>query len=399
MLSSGGEALLPRALCQLSVLWVDGGWAVNYLTERDHPWLAVLIAEYARARGLRQGELRQRLAEPLPLRAPKGKRRVVEHALDRLSRGPQVSELPAREARQVLFTLAARQSRERAAVLSEAAAALHVVPDALDAALFADLESERRVGELSPDLQPATLARHANLILVESLLARARELRIVAPEHTQALVRHARGSGLLCVVETLAAGRIRIHVSGPFSLFRQTRVYARALTSLVRRTLAATDFEISADCQLSPRGDAVTLGVGAGAPLALTPEPGPCESFGERAFAREFQRLARDWELVRDPEPVPAGCQLVFADFELRRRGHSEPPWLIEIVGFWTREYLVEKLARLRAAGLGRMLVCVDTKRACDAGDLPADPQLLPFRRKVTAAAVLARLSERSSQD
>lgn len=398
MLSSGGEALLPRALCQLSVVSLDGGWAVNYLTERDHGWLAFLVAEYTRARGLRQSELRQRLAEPLPMRAPKGKRRIVEHVLDRLSRGPQVSELPPREARQVLFTLAGRQGRHRAAVLSEAAAALRVDPIALDAALFADLDSERRVGELSPELTPATLARHANLVLVESLLARARELRIIAPEHTQTLVRHARGSGLLCVVETLATGRVRIHVSGPFALFRQTRVYGRALTSLVRRTLAAPDYEISADCQLSARGDAITLGVGAGAPLAPTTEPAHFESFGERAFARDFRRLARDWDLVRDPEPVTAGGRLVFADFELRRRGRNEPPWLIEVVGFWTRDYLVEKLARLRAAGLDRMLVCVDTKRACDAGDLPADPQLLPFRRKVNAMAVLARLSECSSQ-
>ncbi len=390
--------MLPRALCQRSVLWVDGGWAVNYLGERDHVWLGVLIAEYTRARGLHQAELRQRLAEPLPLRAAKGKRRLVEHVLDRLSRGPQVSQLPPREARQVLFTLAARQTRPRALVLSEAAAALHVDPIALDAALFADLESERRVGELSPELTPTTLARHANLLLVESLLARARELRIVAPEQSRDLVRHARGSGLLCLVERVAADRVELRVSGPFSLFRQTRVYGQALTALVRRTLAAPDFEIAAACQLSTRGDAIDLVVGAGAPLARAPEPAPFESSGAHAFARDFQRLARDWELVRDPEPVPAGCQLVFADFELRRRGRDEAPWLVEIVGFWTRAYLVEKLARLRAAGLDRILVCVDTKRGCDTNDLPEDPQLLSFRRALNARLVLARLSERSGQ-
>jgi len=390
--------MLPRALCRLSVLWADGGWAVNYLTERDHEWLALLIAEYVRACGLPQGELRRRLAEPLPLRAPKGKRRLVEHVLDRLSRGPQVSKLPPREARQVLFTLAARQNHHRTRVLSEAAASLHVSPDALTEALFADLESERRVGELSPELTPAALARHTNLLLVEALLARARELRIVAPEHTQALVRHARSAGLLCVVHGSTTDRGRIYVSGPFSLFRQTRVYSRAFASLVRRTLAAPAFEITADCQLNPRGDAVSLVVGVGVPLGSIPEPLPRESFGERAFARDFQRLARGWELLRDPEPVAAGDHMVFADFELRRRGQDAPPWLVEIVGFWTRDYLLEKLARLRAAGHARVLVCVDTKRGCGAGDLPDDPQLIPFRRKVNAGVVLARLSERTSQ-
>lgn len=365
-------------------------WAVNYLTERDHAWLEALVAEYTRYRGLRHSELKQRLAEPLPVRAPKGKRRIVEHVLDRLSRGPEVAQIPPREARQVVFSLAARQNQHRAAVLAEAAAALQLSTEALDAALFADLESERRVGELAPQLTPAALARHANLSIVESLLGRARELRIVAPEHTQALVRHARGAGLLCVVETLPADRVRLHVSGPFSLFRQTRVYGRALTSLVRRTLGAQDYEISADCQLSARGDPITLGVRAGAPVAQLAEPPFSESFTERAFTRDFQRITRDWELVREPEPVTAGCQLVFADFELRRQ--DAPRWLVEIVGFWTREYLIEKLARLRGAGLDRVLLCVDTKRGCGAGDLPESPQLLPFRRRVDAMAVLARI-------
>lgn len=392
MLSNGGEALLPRALCQLSVQPLDGTWLVNYLTERDHAWLEALIGEYCRYRGACCSELKQRLVEPLPVRAPRSKRRIVEHVLDRLSRGPQVSALPPREARQVLFSLSAHQSRQRSAVLGEAAAALKLSADALDAALFADLESERRVGELAPELTPAALAEHTNLTIVESLLGRARELRITLPQHSSALVRHARGRGLLCVVEPLPAGRVRLYVSGPYALFRQTRVYGRALTSLVRRTLGAHDYEISADCQLSARGDPIVLGVRAGAPVGLVSEPPYSESLGERAFARDFQRLTREWELVRDPEPVPAGCQLVFADFELRHRAQAGQRWLVEIVGYWTRDYLVEKLARLRAAGLDRVLLCVDARRSCGAGDLPDSSQLVAFRRKVDAQVVLARL-------
>jgi len=391
--------LLPRALCQLSVLSLDGAWEVNYLTERDHVWIAALITEYARGHGLRQSELKERLAAPLPVRTPKGKRRLVEHLLDRLCRAPQVAALPPREARQLVFSLAARQSRQRAAVLGEAAAVMHVDAAALEAALFADLESERRVGELSPALTSAALAQHTNLTIVESLLGRARELRIVAPEHTQTLVRYARSSGLLCVVDKPVRAQggppsppPRLRISGPFSLFRQTRVYGRALTSLVRRTLSAPDFEISADCQLSSRGDPVRLCVRAGDPLPLSAAPFPSESPAERAFARDFPRLTRDWELVRDPEPVTTSSQLLFADFEIRHRAERAPSWLVEVVGFWTRAYLIEKLARLNAAGIDRVLLCVDTARCCSAEELPQSLQLLPFRRRVDAAAVLKRL-------
>ena len=405
--------MLPRALCQLSVLPLDGAWEVNYLTERDHAWLAALIAEYARGHGIRQSELKERLAEPLPVRAPKGKRRVVEHLLDRLCRAPLVAALPPREARQLVFSLAARQDRHRAAVLGEAAAVMHVDTLALEAALLADLESERRVGDLPPRLTPDALAQHTNLTIVESLLGRARELRIVAPDHTQTLVRYARSSGLLCVVEkpvvekpvraqggppswpsspSSPSSPPRLRISGPFSLFRQTRVYARALTSLVRRTLSAPDFDISADCQLSARGDPIRLCVRGGDPLPLSGVPVPAESSAERAFARDFPRLTRDWELVRDPEPVTTGSQLLFADFEIRHRAQRAPSCLVEVVGFWTRAYLVEKLARLNAAGIDRVLLCVDTARCCSAEELPESPQLLPFRRRVDAAAVIKRL-------
>lgn len=388
--------MLPSALCRLSVRSVDGAWAVNYLTERDHGWLAALMDEYASCRGLTRSALKERLAAPLPVWAPKGKRRIVLDVLDRACRAPQISALPPREARQVLFSLAARQARPRAALLDEAAAQLSVDPSALEAALFADLESERRVGELSPLLTPAALARETNLDIVESLLGRARELCIVAPEHTRALVRHARRWGLLCVVETHPSEPPKLHVSGPFSLFRQTRVYGRALGSLVRRALQVSGYCISADCQLSPRGDPVTLSVRAGDPIAAAAELALSEGPRERWFARDFRRLTRDWELVRDPEPLTAGGHLVFADFELRPRQQPGTGWLIEVVGFWTREYLLEKLARLAAAGLANVLLCVDTQRSCSDGSLPASPQLIPFRRRIDVAAVLARIDGRN---
>jgi len=387
--------LLPSALCRLSVRSVDGAWAVNYLTERDHGWLAALMAEYAGCHGLTRSVLKERLSAPLPVWSPKGKRRIVLNVLDRSCRAPQVSAVPPREARQVLFSLAARQVRQRTALVDEAAAQLSVDQSALEAALFADLESERRVGELSALLTPAALAQETNLIIVESLLGRARELCIVAPEHTRALMRHARRWGLLCVVETHPNEPPKLHVSGPFSLFRQTRLYGRALGSLVRRALQVSGYCISADCQLSPRGDPVTLSVRAGDPIAPAGELTYSEAPRERWFTRDFLRLTRNWELVREPEPLSAGAHLLFADFELRPRRQQGPSWLVEIVGFWTREYLLEKLARLAAAGLANVLVCVDIQRACNDASLPESPQLIPFRRRLDAAGILARIERR----
>src|SRR2546427_5183295 len=48
---------------------------------------------------------------------------------------------------------------------------------------------------------------------------------------------------------------------------------------------------------------------------------------------------------------VQAGGTLIFPDFALRHRADGRR-WLVEIVGFWTRDYVERKLALLRVAGL-----------------------------------------------
>lgn len=408
---NGGKALLPRALCQLSLEWVGGAYVVKYLGERDHVWLSALLGEYARFQGLRQTDLKQRLAEPLPVRAPRVKQRIAQHLLDKLSRVPLAVALPPREARQVLFSLAARRSfcrtssalgEARAAVINEAATEVQISPLALEAALFADLESERRVLEIPSALTPAALAEQANLAIALSLLARARSVSITLPGHAHshsqpepepvALVRYARRSGLLCQVEPLGALGVRLHISGPFALFRQTRVYARALTLLAERVLGSEAFEISAECRLAARGDAVTVGIHAGDPIARTRDLVPTETAVERHLARDFRRLAPNWELLRDPSPLTLGPELVFADFELWQSEAPERHWWVEVVGFWTEEYLLRKLARLRAAGFERFILCVDSQRGCCPATLPENPRIVPYRRRVDAKALLARL-------
>ena len=68
----------------------------------------------------------------------------------------------------------------------------------------------------------------------------------------------------------------------------------------------------------------------------------------------------------------------------------------IEIVGFWTPQYLTAKLERLRQAE-AVCLLCVDTDRACALGDLPPHLPVLRFHRRIDAAAVL-REAERLTE-
>jgi predicted nuclease of restriction endonuclease-like RecB superfamily len=87
---------------------------------------------------------------------------------------------------------------------------------------------------------------------------------------------------------------------------------------------------------------------------------------------------------------VRAGDGLIFPDFLLRHRQDPSRKFLVEIVGFWTREYLEKKLAGLRRANLDNLIVCVDADRGCSEGELPLGASVVRFTKTIDPRAVLA---------
>jgi len=106
-------------------------------------------------------------------------------------------------------------------------------------------------------------------------------------------------------------------------------------------------------------------------------------------FTREFAKHALEWDLAREPEPVETDGTLIFPDFALWRRDRPRQRWLLEIIGFWTADYLRHKLARLRAARLSNLIVCIDADRNCTDEELPPDAPVIRYRRKIDVEEVL----------
>ena len=408
--------MLPRALSQLSTR-VEGERLVpHYLTERDEPWLRALLDEYARFVGRKRSELRERIREPLPVPAPKTKLRMAIHVLDSLGRDKTNACVPPRDARWLVFRAAAGSTAPRERVLEVVAKSLGVTATDLEAALFADLRSERRVVELASDLSPSRLAIQTNQAIVASLLRRAATVRISAWGNTRALVRHARLLGLICVIsrhpgqsssppvssavsapDSGAREGVVLDVSGPFALFRRTEVYGRALASLVPRAAWCNRFELEAACALGRGGHAAKLIVRTGDPIGSGRELRRYDSRVEERFFKDFRKAAPEWDVIREPRPIETEGTLVFPDFELVNRRDPRHRWLLEIIGFWTQEYLTEKLRRLRAAGIERLILCIDEGRCCSEADLPADARVVRFQKRIKPDAVLAIVASASA--
>jgi uncharacterized protein len=354
--------------------------------------MRLLVDECDRAASHPIRELEARLREPVP-GAPGDKHRLVAHVLLAGSRSRIHSAIPPREARAVVFSAAAREPvRPRSEIIAASAADRQIEPAALAAALFADLPGERLA--MPPAiLDLGELALRSNLLLAQALLARAFKLRISLEGNTRAVVRHAALRGLLCSVSRGESGDGAVlEVSGPFALFRRTLLYGRALGSLVPVLAWTRRFRLEAECDVRRRTATVTLATGD--PIFPSPEPRRFDSQVEERFARDFGRAAPAWTIIREPEPIAAGGHLIFPDFVIHPRSDPARRWLLEIVGFWTPEYLAKKMERLREARIPNLVLCIDEERNVGEGDLPGATKVIRYRRRIDPAAVLAALGE-----
>jgi predicted nuclease of restriction endonuclease-like RecB superfamily len=193
---------------------------------------------------------------------------------------------------------------------------------------------------------------------------------------------------LICTAtERSDKGNVSLELSGPLALFRKTRLYGRALGEIIPMLAWCARFRLQAECIL--HGRPLTLQLRTGDPVFPGSAPRQYDSRIEERFAREFRKLAPQWDVVREPEPINADGTLIFPDFALQCRANPARRWLLEIVGFWTPEYVARKLARYRSARLSNLILCIDEERNCASADLPASARVVRFRRRVDPAAVL----------
>jgi predicted nuclease of restriction endonuclease-like RecB superfamily len=315
---------------------------------------------------------------------------MAAHVLSQLWAPKTSTGKLARQVRAAVFLEAARTRALPEHVFAAVGGRLGLSAQAVSEALFADLPGERPVEPPSHPCAPGELALRVNLALAQGLLFRATSVSVDIIGNARALVRQAKLRGLLCAIGSRPGDESRLRISGPLSLFRRTLLYGRALASLVPILANCTRFELRAECVI--RGTRARILLASGDPIFPAPAGKLHDSRLEEQFAAEFGRSTPDWDIVREPKAIASGTSLLFPDFLLQHRLDPSRRWLLEIVGFWTPEYLSRKLAGYRAARLPNLILCIDEQRSCGADELPPEARIVRFRRRIRAKDVLALL-------
>lgn len=359
---------------------------LQLLDESDVAWIAALIDEAQAAIGQPWRELLVRL-EGLPTRTKDARAVAVIEALRHRLGGREPGGVKAAEIRSRVFGRAALDAETRRARIEAVAGTLGISADETERGMWADLPGERCV--TMPRGRPTELviASEANLLILQRLLLRCFELELRLWGNARSIVRVASVRGLLATAE-MRGNAVQIEISGPLALFHRTTVYGRALGSILAHLPWCERFELDVHCDLG-RGPAT---VQLRAPLLLPPSSAPkrYDSRVEERFAQDIAKRAPRWRVVREPAPVIAGKHLAFPDFVLEHRDDPGRRWWVEIVGFWTSDYLATKLARYRAADLNNVILCIDAQRAIDEREFPHGVHVTRYKRRVDVDEVLS---------
>jgi predicted nuclease of restriction endonuclease-like RecB superfamily len=122
------------------------------------------------------------------------------------------------------------------------------------------------------------------------------------------------------------------------------------------------------------------------------PPPEEFDSRVEEAFARRWGENREGWTLQREGEILHRGQKVFFPDFVLRHRDGRTV--LLEIVGFWTPEYLQAKFHTLQLFQWHSILVAVAESARRQMADLP--PGAIPFKTVLRPTEVLKYLNRGS---
>jgi predicted nuclease of restriction endonuclease-like RecB superfamily len=289
---------------------------------------------------------------------------------------------------------------ERQEIIRTIASRMIISADDLEENMWSDLD-ENMVLEQFETLSPEQLIAWYNLSLMQTLLFNCTKLefRVHGGSNWKRVLRNVKRLGLMYNLQyqkqpkvnfqldgngssttNIAADRyaaieenstvINCSVDGPLSIFKLTDRYGTSIAKLLPSIISTETWSLKAWIMKKTMSsgkkiyefevsniEAPSL---AGAPYydrennnkdkegfsVFTGISTPYfDSSVEEKFASKFEQFANGWKLVREPDPlIASNGKALIADFMFEKYGRRI---YLEIVGFWTKEYLERKIQKI----------------------------------------------------
>lgn len=215
----------------------------------------------------------------------------------------------------------------------------------IEAELFADvIEFHRLKKPPEESIDAARLLSRYNVAQTQAALYGAVEMTVLARRDFKTILRYAKLARLMHTITRQDDGYF-FRFNGPASVVRGTRRYGVAMARFLPGLLAAQQWRMRA-IVIGPLRRRFSLQLSSRDGLRGEISPADFDSELEETFYRRWtQRDTQGWCIAREATILHEGQTVFMPDFTLRHPQHGEV--LLEIIGFWTPEYLREKAQRL----------------------------------------------------
>jgi len=261
---------------------------------------------------------------------------------------------------------------ERLKVLERTADKLSITPEYLEKALWADREENLVIRQFRA-ISSEDLLRQYNLSLTQTLLFKATGMEIRISGNYQPVFRKIKQLGLMYSIE-----QGKIYLDGPISLFKLTERYGTAFAKLLPVIIRSDTWGIKASIIRKTLQGKRVLEFSLDHTKQIFNTDIAEETF-DSAIEKEFSTLNfNGWKPRREPAVLKSGQYAFIPDFSLERNGIRI---YVEIIGFWTPEYIRNKVQKINQLEEDIVLL-VDKNLACSGMEFRAD-NILYYNKKI----------------
>jgi len=311
------------------------------------------------------------------------------------------ADVDAGELRRTVFTLAAQSgplvrrpdllfektASDRAA---EIAGEIGIEPDKLGPALYADLKANQVMTRLDRSVTPIELIERYNTALAQAMLYRATRMIIDVSDSYRTVFKYIKLARLMHTIKPREQG-YRIEIDGPLSLFSNVERYGISMAKLLPAVLKCGEWRLAAKVNVGEGQKLFRLSPRTGLKSHYRDEPA-FDSSPEEAFYTKFRRNTKSkWTIEREGSILDLKETVLIPDFKFTHAKDGRVAHL-EIVGFWTPEYLAKKLDKLSRVEECNVVVAVPDALNCS-DDLFSGP-VVHYKQRLMIKDVLPAIEE-----
>ncbi len=263
----------------------------------------------------------------------------------------------------------------------------------LEALLFADLPQHHVLRAMHASFTPETLLQRYNLALAQALLYRASEMTVTLKSDFKLVWKYVKLARLIHEI-TRCSGGYTIRFTGPSSIFRYTQRYGIRMALFLPGLLLAHDFSMEALVNINDKLRIFRLDEKSGLRSHYRETAGEFDSSMEERFYESFlSHNDTSWTIQREAELMDLGDSVVVPDFTFTHPDGRKVS--LEIVGFWTPEYIEKKFRKLARVPSTNFIIALSNTLNCSRSELERlhEKRLIVFKGVLKVKDVLQSLA------